>query len=407
MKAKLILILLWSYGAAMAQKTQKAQLYYASDKFEITTEHQQKLRVLYDSIKDFSIKIITIKGYTDTDADSIYNISLSTKRTNSVKAELVKLGIANTLIFENNYGENLAVKDSTSEQIKSKNRRVDITVWLEKKETKLIVKDTCLDGDTILAMENGTLFKLKKCNLRKMGSKIQFTETITTEQMVAQNMSTNTDDDGQLITGGMISIGNNSTNCKFDDTVTVYIPIKDKCIDPKLLSMWERQGTNWARSNAIKFKLIYRNQQPFFEIKLTRCIKLNLDFKVPNTYGGKKTNKITIVNPLKNFKLLKIEVLNECPRYYWRFTKIAGNQKTFNMLFTNSDPLVKIWLLNRNDRMDTLISEFIPLSSLNHKIFNGFGGTKQDEYDKFLIFNIKEKVFYHKYWLRPENFKRE
>ncbi len=133
MKTKLILILLWSYGAAMAQKTQKAQLYYASDKFEITTEHQQKLCVLYDSIKDFSIKRITIKGYTDTDADSIYNISLSTKRTNSVKAELVNLGIANTLIFENNYGENLAVKDSTSEQIKSKNRRVDIIVWLEKK----------------------------------------------------------------------------------------------------------------------------------------------------------------------------------------------------------------------------------------------------------------------------------
>ena len=72
-----------------------------------------------------------------------------------------------------------------------------------------------------------------------MGSKIQFTETITTEQMVAQNMSTNTDDDGQLITGGMISIGNNSTNCKFDDTVTVYIPIKDKCIDPKFGKIFE------------------------------------------------------------------------------------------------------------------------------------------------------------------------
>jgi len=63
-----------------SSKNSKIQLYYASDKFEITTEHQQKLRILYDSIKDFSIKRITIKGYTDTDADSIYNISLSTKK---------------------------------------------------------------------------------------------------------------------------------------------------------------------------------------------------------------------------------------------------------------------------------------------------------------------------------------
>lgn len=398
MKTKFIIILLLSYGAAMAQKNQKAQLFYASDQYDLTDEHKQKLKTLCDSLKNYIIVQISIKGYTDSDADSVYNIGLSNKRTNQVKTELLNLGLNNRIIFENYFGEKYAYFDSISEDKKSKNRRVDIIVSVLPKEKKVIVKDSCIDGDTSLVMENGTIFKMKKCNLREIGNKIQFVETFSTEQMVAQGMNTNTENDGQLITGGMISIGNNSTNCSFKDTITVLIPIKDTCINPRLFSLWERNGKNWKPTKSVKVKQVTIKNNLYYELKITRCVKLNLDYRVP------KGSEITIINPVKNYKMIRLEVYGECPRFYWQFTKISNNKKKFSIVYLKSEPMIKVWLLNSNDKMDTLISNFIPLSSLNHKIFDGFGGKKPDEYNKFFIFKIKEKKFYHKYWLRKENF---
>jgi outer membrane protein OmpA-like peptidoglycan-associated protein len=161
MKTKLIIILLLSYGAAMAQKIQKAQLFYASDQYDLTDEHKQKLKTLCDSLKNYNIVQISIKGYTDSDADSIYNIGLSNKRTNQVKNELLNLGINKRIIFENYFGEKYASFDSISEDKKSRNRRVDIIATLLLTEKKVIVKDSCIDGDTSLVMENGTIFKMK------------------------------------------------------------------------------------------------------------------------------------------------------------------------------------------------------------------------------------------------------
>ena len=90
---------------------------------------------------------IQIEGHTDSDPVKVHvkqfpngNIELGADRAITVWAELKKLGVPDSRMSIVSYGPNEPVAKNDSEQGKSKNRRVDVTV--------LIPRDKAMPGDS-------------------------------------------------------------------------------------------------------------------------------------------------------------------------------------------------------------------------------------------------------------------
>ena len=71
---------------------------------------------------------ILITGHTDSQGADMYNQVLSEKRAASVKAEMVKRGIAADRIETNGKGESEPIDTNDTEEGRQNNRRVQITV---------------------------------------------------------------------------------------------------------------------------------------------------------------------------------------------------------------------------------------------------------------------------------------
>ena len=87
-----------------------------------------KFAVLVTQLKSDKNATVTIDGYADADASDEYNLKLSQKRANSVKAYLISKGINSSRITINAYGEKNPIADNETPEGKAKNRRVVISV---------------------------------------------------------------------------------------------------------------------------------------------------------------------------------------------------------------------------------------------------------------------------------------
>lgn len=74
-------------------------------------------------------KTIDIKGHTDSDGDSTYNLKLSINRAIAVKSYLMThFHISSSLLNTIGYGEEMPLVPNTSNQNKQINRRVEISI---------------------------------------------------------------------------------------------------------------------------------------------------------------------------------------------------------------------------------------------------------------------------------------
>lgn len=97
----------------------KFTLYYENDSYELTEAHHHLLDSL-KALEDKELYDIHIKGYTNSVGSEAYNMELSRKRAENVKAELRDF----TIISSSGYGE-LDSEDAD-------NRRVDVFIHLQK-----------------------------------------------------------------------------------------------------------------------------------------------------------------------------------------------------------------------------------------------------------------------------------
>lgn len=101
-------------------------IYFETNSDNLKSESYPNLDKLVFIMNKFPEARLIVEGHTDSDGEDSYNMSLSQKRANAVKAYLVGKGIGENRIAAKGYGETMPVASNKTEEGKAKNRRVEI-----------------------------------------------------------------------------------------------------------------------------------------------------------------------------------------------------------------------------------------------------------------------------------------
>lgn len=95
-----------------------------SDKLKVASLVQ--LDELAEILKKYEAANLNIDGHTDSQGEDEYNMTLSQKRTESVKTYLMSKGIMESRLTAQGFGETKPIADNTSSGGRAKNRRVEL-----------------------------------------------------------------------------------------------------------------------------------------------------------------------------------------------------------------------------------------------------------------------------------------
>ena len=111
-----------------------ADVLFDFDKSELRKEAEDSLQKAAEIIRKYPATAVAISGHTDAKGSESYNLALSQRRAESVKAWLVKSGVAAGRIATKGLGATIPVAPnanpdgSDNPAGRQKNRRVEITV---------------------------------------------------------------------------------------------------------------------------------------------------------------------------------------------------------------------------------------------------------------------------------------
>jgi len=94
------------------------------DKYQIKEASFEILNRFASQVAKLANTNITIEGHTDSLGSDSYNQLLSQRRANSIKAYLVKQGVAEAMLTAQGFGESKPVADNATEEGRQANRRV-------------------------------------------------------------------------------------------------------------------------------------------------------------------------------------------------------------------------------------------------------------------------------------------
>ncbi|WP_305952342.1 sodium-translocating pyrophosphatase [Emticicia oligotrophica] len=103
-------------------------LNFASGSNVIDSTSMNEVKNISEILKAFPNVNIKVGGYTDNTGDDAANLKLSSERSAAVKAALVGLGIADTRLESEGYGEQHPVASNDTEEGRSQNRRIAVSV---------------------------------------------------------------------------------------------------------------------------------------------------------------------------------------------------------------------------------------------------------------------------------------
>lgn len=113
--------------------TFSADAFFDFDKAVLKPEGRATLQNLVAQLRGTDIEVIVATGHTDWTGSDAYNIKLSMRRAQAVKAFLVSKGIPEARVFVEGKGERNPIADNRTRDGRAKNRRVDIEVVGTKK----------------------------------------------------------------------------------------------------------------------------------------------------------------------------------------------------------------------------------------------------------------------------------
>lgn len=106
------------------------QALFAFNSIVINPESKESLNWVAKKLKANKLYRIQVEGHTDDVGAEMYNQRLSERRAMSVKKYLIKKGIPASKIKTQGFGELNPIADNTSEEGRSKNRRVEVKYFL-------------------------------------------------------------------------------------------------------------------------------------------------------------------------------------------------------------------------------------------------------------------------------------
>lgn len=101
-------------------------VFFDSGKSSLKPESSKELNELAEYLVLKKSLVIEISGHTDNVGTKEANLKLSQDRANSVKAFIVKKGIAGERIIAKGYGDTQPIADNSTDEGKQKNRRTEV-----------------------------------------------------------------------------------------------------------------------------------------------------------------------------------------------------------------------------------------------------------------------------------------
>jgi len=116
----------------------KSDILFDTGKADLKPAAQENLKKMAEIMKKYPENVLTIKGYTDSTGSAALNKTLSQKRADAVKAQLVASGLPSETISTLGEGPNSPIGDNKTEAGRKQNRRVEVEVTVD--ESKVPAK---------------------------------------------------------------------------------------------------------------------------------------------------------------------------------------------------------------------------------------------------------------------------
>ena len=399
-------------------KSLKFSVYFDNDKAVLRKESKVLLTKMSDSIKKLDVKSIYTFGNTDNNADSLYNVKLSFKRTESVSKFLISQGINENLFTKKFFGEEKPLSSNETDDGKQKNRRVDIMVVYQikkvipikvdsiplkivevEKVVPIIIIDPC-SKDTVISLPNGTLLVFNLCEYLENKDCLDISETLNSADARSQGLTTLDAFGNPLVSCGMVGVEPKAgceTIC-FKKPVLIKLPFFEKaecnpCGRTPILYDIDKNG-NWVISKT-KIKVVKVDGKEYYQYDIP-CTskKKNCDCPKPKIKFKIKTKR--------KFKIINVTVSSDCPLAAYTFKpnkkrKNVVRKKHVTCSIGKGD--VSAYVQNRRTKEYFVLTQR-PLSSLPKFIWFARCRQKNDtiiEKKIIGIFPFKKRLLYRKY----------
>ena len=276
----------------------KQSVYFKTDSFSITAEHRILLDALISDLQGKEVIKVIIRGNTDADADSVYNMRLSDKRTAAVAEYLSGSGLDRKYFVTDHYGENKPRASNDNEAGKQINRRVDIIVTykIPMPSTQVVeIMDSIpaatasnCSNDTLIILPGGSQVKMNACEYREKKDCLRFTEFITNESIRAAGLTTYDDNGNALQSGGMIRFETCDSVC-LDKPALIRLPVP--CNFQMNMQLYTLNGDSTWSDPQNKIRVVSQGGNLYYEFPVECPYRMNNNSASRNKSGMR--NSIT------------------------------------------------------------------------------------------------------------------
>lgn len=107
-------------------KVYELKIHFAPNRAELYEAAKTEIEKLAEEMKKNPTMRIEIAGHTDNVGDDKVNLQVSQKRASAIKAYLIEKGISEKRIIAKGYGKTVPVADNSTEEGRTRNRRIEI-----------------------------------------------------------------------------------------------------------------------------------------------------------------------------------------------------------------------------------------------------------------------------------------